>query len=128
MGEAIHGVKESRDRFTALICVSMTGEKMKPMIIGKSANPRSFPSNNLTHQKYFYYESSSNAWVTSAIFLRYLLILNVKFRAEGRFVALLLDNCSSHHIDEALLTNIKLFFLPPNTTAIAQPLDAGICY
>jgi hypothetical protein len=114
----VRGVKEGKDRFTALICVSMMGEKIKPMIIGKSANPRSFPKDNHTHQKYFYYHSSSNAWVTTIVFLKYLLILNVKFKAERRSIALLLDNCSSHHVDESLLTNIKLFFLPPNTTEV----------
>lgn len=39
----LHGVKEPKDRFTALLTVNMLGEKTKPMIVGKSQVPRSFP-------------------------------------------------------------------------------------
>jgi hypothetical protein len=127
-GKVVPGTKESKDRFTVVLGVSMCGEKLKPMIIGKSNHPRSFPTNKLTYTKFFYYEHSSNAWLTSLIFLKYLLILDVKFKSEERSVALLLDNCSSHHIDETLLSNIKLFFFPVNTTAILQPLDAGFFF
>jgi hypothetical protein len=55
-----HGIKESKDRFTALLCVSMQGEKIKPMIIGKSASPRSFPHKQLETIKYFYYKENEN--------------------------------------------------------------------
>jgi hypothetical protein len=37
---------------------------------------------------------------------------------------MILDNCSSH--PNLKLTNIELLFLPPNTTAKLQPLDAGL--
>jgi hypothetical protein len=123
-GKVAHGVKEGKDRFTAILAVSMEGEKLKPMIIGKSAKPRLFPSSILPRN--FYYESSSKAWITTAIFLKYLLILNIIFKSEDRSVAIILDNCSPHNVDSSLLSNIKLFFLPPNTTSIGQPMDAGV--
>ena len=44
---------------------------------------------------------------------------------EGRKIALVLDNCSSHP-DIKGLTHVKLVFLPPNTTAMTQPMDAGV--
>ena len=38
---------------------------------------------------------------------------------------LLVDNCAAHpHLDS--LKNIKLDFLPPNTTSLVQPMDMGI--
>lgn len=48
-------------------------------------------------------------------------------RTKGREIALLLDNCSAHPKDVSNeLTNINLFFMPPNTTSLLQPLDMGI--
>jgi hypothetical protein len=42
---------------------------------------------------------------------------------------LLLDNASSHNAENIpTLSNIKVHFLPPNTTSILQPLDQGIIY
>jgi hypothetical protein len=122
-GKCSHGVKEGKDRFTAMIVVSMIGEKIPPMIIGRSEQPRTFPKHC---NKPFYYSSSKNAWLTNFIFLKYLNILNNKFVAEKRMIALILDNCSSHSIGDSVFSNIKLFFLPPNTTAVGQPLDCGI--
>jgi len=38
---------------------------------------------------------------------------------------MVLDNCSAHpHVTG--LKAIKLFFLPPNTTSVTQPMDQGI--
>ena len=51
--------------------------------------------------------------------------LDRKFSSEGRSVALVIDNCSAHpHIEN--LKSIKLFFLPPNTTSITQPMNQGV--
>ena len=44
--------------------------------------------------------------------------------ASNRNILLLLDNAPVHPSIE--LSNVKLVFLPPNTTAGTQPLDAGI--
>jgi hypothetical protein len=48
-------------------------------------------------------------------------------RRQNRNILLLADNTPTHLMDETvLLSNIKVHFLPPNTTAHLQPLDAGI--
>lgn len=44
---------------------------------------------------------------------------------QRREVLLFWDNATSHPTD-LLLKNIKLIFLPPNTTSCCQPLDQGI--
>ena len=36
------GIKTSKERMTVLLACSATGEKLKPLIIGKSENPRCF--------------------------------------------------------------------------------------
>jgi hypothetical protein len=122
-GKYNHGIKKFKQRFTALICVNMIGEKLKPLIIGKSTLPRSFPK--FYKPSSFMYESQNNSWLTSPIFLKYILYLNAYFKSNNRFVAMILDNCTSHNIDTSLISNIQFFFLPANTTAIGQPLDAG---
>ena len=49
-------------------------------------------------------------------------------RTEGRKILLLVDNASVHGSEEnhPVLSNVHLHFLPKNTTAILQPLDAGV--
>ncbi|GBN80184.1 hypothetical protein AVEN_96301-1 [Araneus ventricosus] len=63
--------------------------------------------------------------MTSNIFKEFLLKWDKELKDEK--IVLLLDNCSAHPAEEELhLKNIKLVFLPPNTTSIIQPLDQGI--
>ena len=53
--------------------------------------------------------------------------LNRKFSSQHRNVALLLDNAGCHPEElKGKYSNIKLIFLPPNTTSKLQPLDVGI--
>lgn len=57
----------------------------------------------------------------------YLDRLNQLMRRQNRNILLLADNAPTHLIDETIqLSNIKVHFLPPNTTSHLQPLDAGI--
>lgn len=63
--------------------------------------------------------------MTTDIFTKYLRKLNGAFqRAGDRKVAILLDNASVQQVKESF-SNIKLIFLPANTTSKLQPLDAG---
>lgn len=49
-------------------------------------------------------------------------------RKAGRKVVLLMGNCSAQGKTEELpqLRQVRVGFLPPNTTSMLQPLDAGI--
>ena len=40
-------------------------------------------------------------------------------------MALVVDHCTAHPVMRGL-TNVKLVFLPPSTTAKTQPMDAGV--
>ena len=61
----------------------------------------------------------------SALFEEWLRDLNMKFSVEDRKVAMIVYNCPAHpHIEN--LSHMKLFFLPPNTTSVSQPMDKGV--
>ena len=62
-----------------------------------------------------------------SIFESYLRRVNNMFRLKNRKIILLADNVSSHKVNLEL-SNIKLHFLPPNTSTQLQPLDQGIIY
>ncbi len=48
-------------------------------------------------------------------------------KRQNRKILLLADNAPTYLLDESIqLSNINVHFLPPNTTAHLQPLDAGI--
>lgn len=123
-GENCSGGKLSKDRVTVLLCASATGEKLEPLIIGKYAKPRCFKNQNLSK---FDYKSNNKAWMTSSIFFDQLRKWDNMFRIKKRKIILIVDNCSSHpKVNNDLLTNIKLVFLPANTTSVLQPCDQGI--
>lgn len=62
--------------------------------------------------------------MTSVIFEEVLKIFNSRMKSQGRQVLLFLDNAPCH--PNIILSNVKLVFLPPNTTSACQPLDQGI--
>jgi len=120
-GETCSGGKLSKERLSVLLCTSMEGEKRKPMIIGKSKKPRCFKNANTSE---FNYESNTKAWMISSLFKSEVISWDIEL--QGRKIILLIDNCSAHPDINELLVNIKLVFLPANTTSVLQPLDQGI--
>ena len=64
--------------------------------------------------------------MTGAIFKEFLRSWDMKLRSQGERILLLIDNAPSHPDLDAELSNIKLEFLPKNTTSLIQPCDAGI--
>ncbi|GBL96618.1 hypothetical protein AVEN_207785-1 [Araneus ventricosus] len=63
--------------------------------------------------------------MTSSIFEQWLVNFDKKMRNQARKVLLVLNNATCH-AHGAQLKNVKLLFLPPNTTLKLQPLDHGI--
>ena len=55
----------------------------------------------------------------TSIFNDYLKDLNNEMKKQNRNILLLLDNAPTHSISESTdLTNVKVHFLPPNTTTM----------
>ncbi len=107
-----------------LLACSAVGEKLTPLVIGHSAKPRCFKGLVSTLCLPVTYSSNKKAWMTSDLFQQWLDKLNGKMKTENRSILLFIDNCSAH--PDVTLSNIKLVFLPPNTTSKLQPCDAGI--
>jgi len=126
IGDKCIGGRNAKDRLTVVLTCSAAGEKLPPMLIGKSKKPRCFTGVDL--KKYnIEYNSSPKAWMTNNIFNIYLENLDKYFIKQKRKILLFLDNAPVHILNsDVQLKNIKLQFLPPNLTSALQPLDAGI--
>lgn len=121
--EKCTGGKLSKDRVTVLVCANADGsEKKRLLIIGKSKKPRCFKDITALPVTYL---ANKNAWMTSEIFIGELTAWDKELMKKNRKILLVVDNCASHPKIQNL-KNIKLEFLPPNTTSVLQPMDQGI--
>ncbi|XP_030069561.1 tigger transposable element-derived protein 4-like [Microcaecilia unicolor] len=117
------GSKASKERLTILLCCNMDGgEKLEPLVIGKSKQPRCFKN---VKRLPVSYRANANSWMTWDLWKQWLKDLNTRMRAQKRPILLLCDNSAAHNAP-ARLSHVKLVFLPPNTTSLIQPLDQGI--
>jgi len=109
-----------------MLCSNATGsEKLKPLVIGKSQNPRCFKGIRLQNLPVTY-KANKKAWMTTAIFSEFCVKWDKQLKRQKRKILLLLDNCTAHPQSIPNLTQIKIVFLPPNTASVIQPMDAGI--
>ena len=125
-GKRCSGGKKSKLRFTIGLLVNACGEKEPPIVIWSSANPRCFRGfdKNALPVKYY---SQPRAWMTGEILDSVLTSFNLKMKSQERSILLLLDNAGCHPVSlQGKYSNIKIVFLPPNTTSKLQPLDLGI--
>ena len=115
--------KNSKIRITGLAAANSVGDKLPMFVIGKSKAPRGFK--NVTSLQ-CRYRSQEKSWMDSTLFEEWVreLFQNsfVKFQKENRKIALVIDNCPAHSTI-ADLSNVKLIFLPPNTTSVSQPMN-----
>ena len=100
------------------------GDKLKPLVIGKSKIPRCFKGIDMDILPVLYC-AKSKTWMTSVIFQQWVTDWDVALIRENRKILLLIDNCPAHPKIKSL-QNIRLEFLPANTTSLIQPLDQGI--
>ena len=122
----VKGIKKSKDRITIALVTNASGtEKPKEYVIGKVASPRCF-GKTYNPEIYVRYRHSKKAWMTTDLFRDWLIEFNLWMKKAERKVILLVDNATSHRVSDLQMSNVCLHFLPPNTTAHIQPMDAGI--
>lgn len=122
-GEDCHGGKRSKERITLLLTTNATGtDKLKALVIGKSAKPRCFKGIKSLPVEY---HSNKKAWMNMGLFHTWLTDLNKKMKKSNRKILLFIDNCTAHN-DVPKLSHVKIEFFPANTTSKLQPLDQGI--
>lgn len=124
--EKVQGGSTSKDRLTLMLCCNMTGShKVKPMVIGKAKCPAILKRYNLTTKDLpVDYYHNTKGWMTGPIFHEWLSKWNLKLVRQQRKILLLIDNAPSHIVQD--YSNIRVQFLPPNTTSKLQPLNQGI--
>lgn len=127
------GFKAAKDRCTLLLGGNAAGNyKIKPLMIYNSENPRAFRGCNKENLPVIW-RSNRKAWITGSIFRDYFVILEKELKTYCETknipfkILLLIDNAPAHPTDvDSLNDNIKVQFLPPNTTSLIQPMDQGV--
>ena len=95
-------------------------------MIGKAAKPRYFR----VRQTLIPYNNQSNAWNDNKLtkwWFRDVFLSQIR-KQTSRQVVLLADNFGSHNTDDPALQDpqVKWILLPPNCTAVHQPMDQDI--
>lgn len=109
-GDPRRGTKTSKERLTVLLACSASGDKLKPLVIGKAENPRCFRGLDKSLLPVTY-RSNKKAWMTSTLFQEWLDRLNAKMKIQKRSILLFVDNCAAH--PDVEMSNVKVVFLPP---------------
>ncbi|CAI5482847.1 unnamed protein product [Closterium sp. Yama58-4] len=135
----VAGRKIPKERLTVGLLVNADGSHaFRPLVISKSRRPHDFRP-DFDPEPLCYWRHNKKGWMTALLFTLFMEQLNAAMVAEERHIVILLDNASSHVLKtedaetEDLfgfrtrsLSNLRLVFLPPNTTAFTQPLDQGL--
>ncbi|XP_060124428.1 tigger transposable element-derived protein 1-like isoform X1 [Zootoca vivipara] len=128
------GPKVSKDRLTLLLGGNLEGDaKLKPLLVYHSENPRALkgtPKSALP----ILWRSNRKAWVTREVFSDYIRSYFSPFAADycrennlDNKVLLLLDNAPGHPVSSHDYSdNVRVVFLPANTTSSLQPMDQGV--
>ena len=80
--DSCKGGKLAKERLTVLLCASSRGEKLKPLVIGKSAKPRCFKNANIKEFPILW-RSNRKAWMVMDLFSEWLTIIKRKFKLEN---------------------------------------------
>lgn len=121
--EKCHGGKKSKLRITVLLAANSDGsEKLRPYVIGKSANPRCFKKDIPLPTKY---DANQKSWMNATLFTKWLKDLDRRMRSEKRKIIIFIDQCPAHPTGYEF-TNVKVEFFPANCTSELQPLDLGV--
>ncbi|XP_030431999.1 tigger transposable element-derived protein 1-like [Gopherus evgoodei] len=106
--------------------------KMKPLTVYQSETPHALKGFS-KEQLPVIWRSKKEAWITGAIFSEWMTLYAVpawkEYHAKENLdfkILLLIDNAPAHQLNlDDLCKNVKVAFLPPNTTSLIQPMDQG---
>jgi len=123
------GTKAMRnmERFTLVLCTNATGTHKLPVaMIGQAENPMCFRGEgNACPLPYF---NQKRAWMDKHVSERWwntVFLPAVHQRHRGAKCSLIMDNASIND-DNLSAEDVEILFLPPNSTAVCQPMDAGV--
>ena len=123
-----NNTKQSKERLSLLLTANMDGsDKLKPLVIGMSANPRYFKNLNRANL-HATYRSNAKGWMTGFLFKEWL---DRRMKYEKRKILLFVDNFSGHSPNKNdapyVLTNIKLHYFQRTAHPLSNH-DQGIIY
>jgi hypothetical protein len=121
-------------RATAVLAITMAGQKLKPYVIFKGiSGPRSRITNTLRNlQNEIECSVQKNAWVDTTEMIKYIDMVLAPFMQNhlGSRCLLILDNFSVHLsslVREKLSSlNIDPLYVPSGMTGFLQPLDISV--
>lgn len=130
------GHKSSKERITIMSCSNAAGShKLRLLVIGKSLKPRSFKGTRAENLPVDYFHQKKG-WMNQQIFQEWfekIFVPQVRKHLDSKKLpqkaVLLIDNAPSHPIASVLKSSdgqIFAKFLPPNVTALLQPMDQGV--
>jgi hypothetical protein len=132
--KSMSGFKAAKDRLSLLLGANAASDcKLKPMLIYHSENPRDL-KNYAKISLPVYYQSNKKAWMTADPFTKWFTE-HFKPTVEAycseqkiRFKIILLSNNAPGHPKSLMemYKEIKVVFLPANTTSILQPIDQAV--
>nr|CCA23869.1 PREDICTED: similar to Tigger transposable elementderived protein 6 putative [Albugo laibachii Nc14] len=118
---SVAGRKKIKKRLTIAITTNSDGSFQIPLLcVGTANKPRCFGSHMVAELGINYTNAAKGA-MTTKLFLTWLGYSNDTMCSQERHVLLL---ASPHRVTDHF-SNVKLHFLPSNTTAHLQPQDAG---
>lgn len=124
---SVPGVKKDKARISLALCSNATGsDKLPPWLIGKSKMPYALRPVNIPALG-LQWRASAKAWMTADVMAEWLKAFYAHISELQ--VILLLNNFSAHTAAIELApppTNIRVEFLPKNSTSMYQPMDQGI--
>jgi len=115
------------DRVTLVLCTNATGTHKVPVaMIGEAAKPLCFRGDENSCP--LPYLDQRRAWIDKLVYARWrntVFLPAVRERHRGAKCGLIMKNSSTHDV-ELMAYDVDTFYLPPNTTAVYQPMDAGM--
>ena len=121
------GLKKDKSRITIVACTNSTGtDRLQCWFIGKARQPHSLRGLNMRAIGGVW-TSNKKAWMAGMVMKDWLK--EFYGHVGGRNVLLLMDNFKAHIEGVELAPpppNVRIQWLPPNSTSLYQPLDQGI--